>query len=586
MHPNPQPSEIMFSPLCVPLFGERLRGGWRQTLDAASQSFVRPPPLVALGHLLDWGDGAVSAMHIGRHFQYNVLDGEVTHPMVHRLAAISSDRESSGNAARKLADLMDTCGFGDLISEGEGRLVTHMVLPSRLIEMLQTKFPTKFATLLGAAESKLQTFWSRFRAHPDFQKHVASFPALAHLQEHDWSKMVPLTFHEDAGPYIKGASVNIISFTGLLGRGPEKTSQYLVASYIKEGVADHADVVAMWAPILADMQKLVTEGIGGYRFLLLFMKADLEVRSNSWGLSSYNGTHPCTECICNRADIPWTELSGEAKWRKLPPLTKTTYFARARSPLHPVLGSPFAWRWFCPLDLMHIADCNGITNIAAGSVIKPLVFGEHSMGRTQEQRLATLNKKLSEFYAERPGHSRMPKLRVGNLVSNGWSVLCGTTVKAANTRGLSPFLVSLAEAYHADEGDEYTRLVTRLVRCLNRIYVLLYTADVFLSPQELAEFRRPLLRFGATSQQLREIARGRGAAEWKLVPKTHMFMHMSDLANLLNPRWVQNYSEESQVGSTTLVWSRTARGRYRKAAQRMVLLKRLVALVVRLEGGL
>ena len=45
----------------------------------------------------------------------------------------------------------------------------------------------------------------------------------------------------------------------------------------------------------------------------------------------------------------------------------------------------------------------------------------------------------------------------------------------------------------------------------------------------------------------------------------------------------QNYTEESSVGTVAKVWAHSANGRYRRTVQRMVLLKRLVALMIRLE---
>ena len=546
---------------------------------------VRPAPLAALGQLLDWGDGLVSAQHVGRHMQYAVDDGDTNHPMIHRLARIQSERAESGVAARNLMALMEGCGFSDLVSEFPDQLVNHMVLPSRLLEFFQVRYPRKFATSLGVDETAIKAFWDNLRTHPDFAHFAHSNSVLRSMHEADWARLVPLTVHEDAGPYTKRSTVNIISFTGVLGRGPEKTSQFVIASYIKEGRTSHDDAVSMWGPILADFEKLATVGVGGYRFLLLFAKGDLEVRANSWGLPSYNGLEPCTECCANRGAVPWTDLTAQALWRPTH-LSAAAYFARARLPLHPLVCSSFAWRYFCPLDNMHISDCNGVAHIIAGSVIRPLVLNEGRLGRNQQERLNSINERLAAFYNARPGWHRMPKLRLNNLVADGWCELNGQTVKAANTRALTPFLVELAEEFYNDEADEYQRLVLRTVRAFNRFYELMYEAGVFMSASEVSELRRALLRLGASVMQLRELARQRRLLAWRITPKMHMVQHVAALAALINPRFVQNYCEESQVGSTTQVWSRSARGRYRRTVQRLVLVKRLVALVVRLEREL
>ena len=256
------------------------------------------------------------------------------------------------------------------------------------------------------------------------------------------------------------------------------------------------------------------------------------------------------------------------------------------SPLHPLLASRFAWRFLTPLDLMHVGDCNGVANIIAGSVIKPLVLYERRLGNNQEERLQAINERMQRFYDERPGYSRMAPLRVGNLTSEGWCVLNGSTVKAANTRALSPFLVELAAHFYDNDDDEYSRLAQRATRCLDRLYVIIYTEGVFLSASALAEFRRVLLRFGMAIQQLRELARARNLLAWNMTPKVHMFQHMDQQAAVVNPRVIHNYSEESQIGTTTAVWRRSASGRYRRTVQRIVLCKRLVSLMIRLERDL
>ena len=179
----------------------------------------------------------------------------------------------------------------------------------------------------------------------------------------------------------------------------------------------------------------------------------------------------------------------------------------------------------------------------------------------------------------------MAPLRASNLVTNEWCMLGGPTVKAANTRGLSEFFVLIAIEFY-DSDTEYHRLVQRIARCLDRVYKILYGAGTFLTPAALGEFKRTLLMFGATFQALRGLAAAQNLLAWNITPKVHFAQHLGQQAALVNPRWCQSYTEESQIGSTTQVWSRSARGRYRKGVQRLVLMKRVVALAVRLEGVL
>eukprot|EP00959_Pyramimonas_sp_CCMP1952_P017985 381448-Pyramimonas_sp.AAC.1 len=83
--------------------------------------------------------------------------------------------------------------------------------------------------------------------------------------------------------------------------------------------------------------------------------------------------------------------------------------------------------------------------------------------------------------------------------------------------------------------------------------------------------------------RLRQAAKLAGKLRWKITPKVHRLQHVPDYARLLNPRWVQNYGEESLVGTNTAIWHKTMRGRYQKSVQSIVLLKRTLGLLLRLE---
>ena len=143
--------------------------------------------------------------------------------------------------------------------------------------------------------------------------------------------------------------------------------------------------------------------------------------------------------------------------------------------------------------------------------------------------------------------------------------------------------MEVAETFYDNEGDEYSRLGQRAARCLNDFYTVLYESTILLTPEQLRRLRKMLLRFGASFQQLRELSRLRGGLEWRITPKVHCMMHFDTQAAVCNPTWTQNCQDESQVGTVTRIWGRSAQGRYRRTVQKMVLVKRLVSLAVRLE---
>ena len=511
-----------------------------------------------------------------------VADGEVTHPMIHRLAVLGA--EAASHAPRHVLGLMEQCGFLSLISEIWTPLASHCILPSSMLKHVYDNYPLVFAKTVGADRDKVRSFGASFRANPEVATFLAGHPQLQGMAEGDWEYLIPLTFHEDAGPFAKKKSCNVLSFSTLLGDETENLRQWTIASYIKTGPATNEQLAALWAPLLADLRSLA-EGrdIGPWRFILLFAKADLECRSNSWGLPHYNAARePCSECTANRSTMPFTDLRASAAWRSAPALTPAAYIARCRAPLHPLVSSDFSWRYFFPLDCMHICDCNGVTATLAGSLIRPLVMSDSRLGHRIDLRLKAVNDRLTAFYDARPRYNRMPALRVHNLDLDGWACLSGGTVKAASTRGLALFLVELCEEFYADSDDEYQRCVSRAARALSQFYVVLYGGDRFLTASEQNGVRRALSMLGACFQQLRNIAQERGLLAWNISPKTHMVQHFKDLCKIMNPRFLHNYAEESHIGTMTKMWARSAQGRYSGSVQKLSLVKRLVAVNVRM----
>ena len=89
---------------------------------------------------------------------------------------------------------------------------------------------------------------------------------------------------------------------------------------------------------------------------------------------------------------------------------------------------------------MHLLDCGGVAALVAGSVIHRLVLDCRALGMTQQARMHAINHRLHLWQRNR-GTSRMPPLKLSNLIQDGWACLTGPAIKAANTRSILPFLV-------------------------------------------------------------------------------------------------------------------------------------------------
>ena len=124
----------------------------------------------------------------------------------------------------------------------------------------------------------------------------------------------------------------------------------------------------------------------------------------------------------------------------------------------------------------------------------------------------------------------------------------------------------------------------QLATDLVAFYEILYATGRLLSDEELGRFKEVCERFGTNYQALREHSRVVELLHFKVTPKVHKMQHLPLLSEVLNPRWVQNYCEESLVGTCTKIWGKSVSGRHQGTAQRNVLTKKIVGLTLRLEG--
>ncbi len=192
--------------------------------------------------------------------------------MIARLAQVGANSANLGGAAGAVLSMMDSCGFGRLVTQLHGAAATHVCLPSAMIGCIHDSYPQKFQEIFGIHGRNLGDFWATLRQDPWFESHVRTHGVLRHFNAAQWRRLVPLTVHEDAGPYTKKLSTNIVSFSSFFGAGGEKVSQFVVASYIKEGSPSIAEVGNLWDPILADSDNLLSTGVGDFLFLPIFKR--------------------------------------------------------------------------------------------------------------------------------------------------------------------------------------------------------------------------------------------------------------------------------------------------------------------------
>lgn len=76
---------------------------------------------------------------------------------------------------------------------------------------------------------------------------------------------------------------------------------------------------------------------------------------------------------------------------------------------------------------------------------------------------------------------------------------------------------------------------------------------------------------------LNKEASDRGEQLFNLVPKVHYLAHLPDVAEVLNPRYVRNYAEESFVGTVARIYGGVRSTAHMGTTQAVVLTKYMIA---------
>ena len=168
------------------------------------------------------------------------------------------------------------------------------------------------------------------------------------------------------------------------------------------------------------------------------------------------------------------------------------------------------------------------------------------------------------------------------ITSHGWANLHGPIVNAANTRAMSGFFRYLASKY-LDNTDALHHTIITLLAMLDDMNKAIWSGPMFMSDAQSTALKGTCSAFGIAYMQAREACRLKGYLCFEIIPKVHKSQRLPTMANVFNPSRVNCYGEESSIGTTCTVWKKNMAGRYSNHVQRVVLGKRLLGLLIRLE---
>ena len=211
----------------------RKGGGWRMQAATAHSSDARsrsPGPnrhcRAAMGHIKKCAVGRSSAPEVWSHIDDIISDNDAvgveSHPLLRRLWNCG-DATSTQHTHTRMSQLcLKDCGFSDRIHRiaDPSSSVTHVIYPDVIIDMLRSR-PAKFKRTWGADKGMLLSCWTNCLISPGGKEAASIHPYLKNKTAEDLKTTISITLHDDAGPFAKGKSCNVLGWSPLCGSGTD-----------------------------------------------------------------------------------------------------------------------------------------------------------------------------------------------------------------------------------------------------------------------------------------------------------------------------------------------------------------------------
>lgn len=297
-----------------------------------------------------------------------------------------------------------------------------------------------------------------------------------------------------------------------------------------------------WHP-KEDKSRASKSGPLGFRAYLSQCRGDWPWFKSLFGFKGWAGKNVCWRCKANRSNIPFTDPSARAKWRKSRLSTAEFNLCCEQNgfPISPLFAIPlFTIENIC-IDVLHACDL-GFTQEVLGSLFFESL-GTFATGPNRKEQVADLHRKMVDHY-KRMGTSN----RIFNLTPEmikAKSKPPKLRAKGAETRHLVPFGLEVATALHAAHQTTHSFTMLQCVSALMDFYMCMGTRPF---PAEHA--RNAVRNCCIFFVSLHEEAESLGKQTWRVKPKMHLFQELGEFQTdeLGDPMSFWAYRDEDYVG--------------------------------------
>lgn len=443
---------------------------------------------------IQWAKGKLTSTQLQTLAQ-KALDQGL--PNAEQLAKVGTHGKYKGNIHRDLVSLFGVPSDAPSIRWYEiptkrGPKTPHpFLLPTEFLTKLYAQASSHhWQTILGGTQNTAGFFWSSL-AHTDF---VKKHPLIS---ESRFPFIIPVGLHGDGGAFSNQECINVLSWNSLLGCGDTIQTRFLFTLVKKSDVIEGTmnAVLELFSKEMNTLAKAYqTNMLGSYSAVLAQVRGDWAFFTETFFFPTWNsGIRMCWMCEASNTleNLLWTNCCLNSGWRETI-FTNESFLAYAAAhgvmlPILLVLVIGFRLECFM-VDSLHAVDigfwCHVVGNVFWYLTVRKKVFG---IG-TQAEMIAKLWTNLTRWYNQTKCPYRLQsKLTDRNLRSqSGFPKL---KAKAAQARKLAPYVLMLVNTYFSNDCDE-ERLMSVIVRCMNRYYEIVATGSQYLTFDEMAEMRK------------------------------------------------------------------------------------------------
>ena len=167
--------------------------------------------------LLDWSDGIVNAVGLVRYSRYAKRDG-LNLEMIDKFANCGGSNYE--NAAKHLKEVLRAAGSEEMVTHISDNVYKYGILPSDIIKLI-ARSPDQFKLRLAPSTDEIELFWQDFFSSESGMQYKRVHPHLKNATAQSLKSKLAIRIHQDAGPFTKSLSVDVISWSSMHGTGTE-----------------------------------------------------------------------------------------------------------------------------------------------------------------------------------------------------------------------------------------------------------------------------------------------------------------------------------------------------------------------------